>query len=99
MSIIKKYGGVSTDTSWVNELNVIEKKYERKHSYLDSQRDSESVASSIQEEAYQRIKQKYLMTGSMSSQGENSPFKKRSAHHDQVRAHEVVISDPRGDSE
>ena len=56
MSIIKKYGGVSTDTSWVNELSVIEKKNERKHSYLDSQRDSESVASSIQEEAYQRIK-------------------------------------------
>ena len=51
MSIIKKYGGVSTDTSWVNELNVIEKKNERKHSYLNSQRDSESVASSIQEEA------------------------------------------------
>ena len=47
MSIIKKYGGVSTDTSWVNELNVLEKKNERKNSYLDSQRDSESVASSI----------------------------------------------------
>ena len=57
MSIIKKYGGASTDTSWVNELNVLENKNERKkNSYLDSQRDSESVASSIQEEAYQRIK-------------------------------------------
>lgn len=55
MSIIKKYGGASADASWVNELSVIEKKRQAKPSYLDSN-ETESVASSIQEEAYQKIK-------------------------------------------
>ena len=51
MQIIKKYGGAGADASWVNELSAIEKKQQAKPSYLESN-DSESVASSIQEEAY-----------------------------------------------
>ena len=58
MQIIKKYGGAGADASWVNELSAIEKKQQAKPSYLESN-ESESVASSIQEEAYQKIRQKY----------------------------------------
>ena len=57
MQIIRKYGGASADASWVNELSTIEKK-QRPTNYLESPK-SDSVASSIQEEAYQKIKQKY----------------------------------------
>lgn len=45
----------------------MEKKKEKKPAYLDLN-ESESVASSIQEEAYQRIKMKYATIGSASSQ-------------------------------
>ena len=58
MQIIKKYGGAGADASWVNELSAIEHKQAAKPSYLESN-ESESVASSIQEEAYQKIRQKY----------------------------------------
>ena len=48
MSIIRKYGGVGADASWVNELSVIETKNKaRKPSYLDSNESERSVASSI----------------------------------------------------
>ena len=57
-SIIKKYGGVGADASWANELSAIEKKQQKKPSYLEAN-ETESITSSIQEEAYQRIKQKY----------------------------------------
>ena len=55
MSIIKKYGGSGADASWVNELGAIEKKKQIKPSYLDSH-ETESITSSIQEDAYQKIK-------------------------------------------
>lgn len=51
MAIIRKYGGSSADAAWVNELSVIETKNKAKPSYLESN-ESESVASSLQEEAY-----------------------------------------------
>ena len=66
-NIIRKYGGASADATWANELSAMEKKKEKKPAYLDLN-ESESVASSIQEEAYQRIKMKYATIGSASSQ-------------------------------
>ena len=65
MAIIRKYGGASADASWANELTAIEQK--QKPSYLESRSETESVASSIQEETYQMIKKKYAMMGVSSS--------------------------------
>ena len=53
MSILQKYGGANANVTWVKELGEVERK--AKSSYLDIQ-DSESVASSIQEEQYQKIR-------------------------------------------
>ena len=65
MAIIRKYGGASADASWANELTAIDQK--QKPSYLESRSETESVASSIQEETYQMIKKKYAMMGVSSS--------------------------------
>lgn len=98
MTIMQKYGSKHADVSWLNELADIEQK---KMSYLDSH-ESESVASSLQEEAYQKIKQKYANLGTSSSQEDH--FKShqsqkslvsqqsRSVLDEPITAKEVVIT-------
>ena len=63
-NIIKKYGGSGgKDSSWAYELNDMEK--HQKPSYL-SEADTESVMSNAalgqQEDAYQRIRAKYMLS-------------------------------------
>ena len=102
MQIIRKYGGAGADASWVNELSTIEKK--AKPNYLESPHESESVVSSIQEEAYQKIKQKYQTAQEKTHQAQEHDrteevYRRRQNHYSQFEnrvdgmAKEVVIED------
>ena len=70
-SIIRKYGGSGKDYSWAHELNELEQR--PKTNYL-SENDDESVLSSAalgqQEDAYQRIRAKYLLSQSIQKEAE-----------------------------
>lgn len=97
-SIIRKYGGASADATWASELDRIEKQQKRKPNYLESN-ESESVNSSIQEEAYQRIKQKYAaMAGNVSNEETSKLVSWRSnaqesAINDGINAREIIIEE------